>query len=257
MVGYNGTGKAENETVRLNDQGSRYAWDDEVVVVRYDYKGDFSVSRISSIKTDANDGYVAVLDSNVLTGICIIEKNGGEGEDSETITEGDVSYNASVSSRGNATITVDVDRPEYVPADSTVTITGDLYVNGVDDNTQISATFSGSSTRITQDASGNNLSGFDPDDDLTVENLEVSYEKVTVRYLDGDNNNRALADSTFTSFDDELTVATAGDVKFTLDTNTTTTPDLEYTVTGLASGNVTTRTDLPADNNAEQTVVSD
>ena len=189
FVSGTGTGKAENETVRLDDEGSRFAWDDEVVVVRYDYKGDFSVSRISSIKTDANDGYVAVLDSNVLTGICIIEKNGGEGEDSETITEGDVSYTASVSSRGNGTIVFDVDRPEYVPADSTVTITGDLYVNGVDDNTQISATFSGSSTRITQDASGNNLSGFDPDDDLTVENLEVSYEKVTVRYLDGDNNN--------------------------------------------------------------------
>lgn len=83
-------------------------------------------------------------------------------------------------------------------------------MNGVDDNTQISETFSGSSTRITQDASGNNLNGFDPDDDLTVENLEVSYQKVTVRYLDGDNNNRELADSTFTSFDDELTVATGG-----------------------------------------------
>lgn len=251
FVSGTGTGKAENETVRLDDEGSRFAWDDEVVVVRYDYKGDFSVSRISSIKTDANDGYVAVLDSNVLTGICIIEKNGGEGEDSETITEGDVSYNASVSSRGNGTIVFDVDRPEYVPADSTVTITGDLYVNGVDDNTSISETVAANSNTVRW-----NGTGFDPDDDLTVENLEVSYQKVTVRYLDGDNNNRELADSTFTSFDDELTVATADDVKFTLDTNTTTTPDLEYTVTGLASGNVTTRTDLPADNNAEQTVVS-
>ena len=251
FVSGTGTGKAENETVRLDDESSRFAWDDEVVVVRYDYKGDFSVSRISSIKTDANDGYVAVLDSNVLTGICIIEKNGGEGEDSETITEGDVSYTASVSSRGNGTIVFDVDRPEYVPADSTVRITGDLYVNGVDDNTQIDKTVAADSSTVRW-----NGSDFDPDDELTVENLEVSYQKVTVRYLDGDNNNRELADSTFTSFDDELTVATADDVKFTLDTNTTTTPDLEYTVTGLASGNVTTRTDLPADNNAEQTVVS-
>lgn len=251
FVSGTGTGKAENETVRLDDESSRFAWDDEVVVVRYDYKGDFSVSRISSIKTDANDGYVAVLDSNVLTGICIIEKNGGEGEDSETITEGDVSYTASVSSRGNGTIVFDVDRPEYVPADSTVRITGDLYVNGVDDNTQIDKTVAADSSTVRW-----NGSDFDPDDELTVENLEVSYQKVTVRYLDGDNNNRELADSTFTSFDDELTVATADDVKFTLDTNTTTAPDLEYTVTGLASGNVTTRTDLPADNNAEQTVVS-
>ena len=71
-----GTGKAENETVLLDDE--RFAWDDEVVVVRYNYKGDFEVSRINSIKTDSNDQYVAVMDSNVIAGICIIEKDGGE-----------------------------------------------------------------------------------------------------------------------------------------------------------------------------------
>ena len=70
------TGKAENETVLLDDE--RFAWDDEVVVVRYNYKGDFEVSRINSIKTDSNDQYVAVMDSNVIAGICIIEKDGGE-----------------------------------------------------------------------------------------------------------------------------------------------------------------------------------
>ena len=71
-----GTGKAENETVLLTNE--RFAWDDEVVVVRYNYKGDFEVSRINSIKTDSNDQYVAVMDSNVIAGICIIEKDGGE-----------------------------------------------------------------------------------------------------------------------------------------------------------------------------------
>ena len=81
-----GTGKAENETVLLDDE--RFAWDDEVVVVRYNYKGDFEVSRINSIKTDSNDQYVAVMDSNVIAGICIIEKDGGE-NDSNT-PSGDV-----------------------------------------------------------------------------------------------------------------------------------------------------------------------
>ena len=80
------TGKAENETVLLDDE--RFAWDDEVVVVRYNYKGDFEVSRINSIKTDSNDQYVAVMDSNVIAGICIIEKDGGE-NDSNT-PSGDV-----------------------------------------------------------------------------------------------------------------------------------------------------------------------
>ena len=248
FVSGTGTGKAENETVRLDDEGSRFAWDDEVVVVRHDYKGDFSVSRISSIKTDANDGYVAVLDSNVLTGICIIEKDGGEGEDSETITEGDVSYTASVSSRGNGTIVFDVDRPEYVPADSTVTITGDLYVNGVDDNTQINKTVAADSSTVRWTDTD-----FDPDDELTVENLEVSYQKVTVRYLDGDNNNRELADSTFVSAGDEMDVETSDSVSFTIDTNTTTTPALTYSVSGLdvASEN---RTYTISDNSAAQTI---
>ena len=80
------TGKAENETVLLDDE--RFAWDDDVVVVRYNYKGDFEVSRINSIKTDSNDQYVAVMDSNVIAGICIIEKDGGE-NDSNT-PSGDV-----------------------------------------------------------------------------------------------------------------------------------------------------------------------
>ena len=191
---------------------------------------------------------MAVLDSNVLTGICIIEKNGGEGEDSETITEGDVSYTASVSSRGNGTIVFDVDRPEYVPADSTVTITGDLYVNGVDDNTQINKTVAADSSTVRWTDTD-----FDPDDELTVENLEVSYQKVTVRYLDGDNNNRELADSTFVSAGDEMDVETSDSVSFTIDTNTTTTPALTYSVSGLdvASEN---RTYTISDNSAAQTI---
>ena len=76
-----GTEKAEKSTVMLksidqiNDSNARYAWTDDVVVVRYDYKGDFNISRISSIKDDDNDGYIAVLDGDVITGICVLEKD--------------------------------------------------------------------------------------------------------------------------------------------------------------------------------------
>ena len=73
MTGSTGTGRSSNETVRLNDQNRSYAWDDEVVVVRYNYKGDLSVSSISSVKNDDDDGYLAVLDSNVLIGLIIRE----------------------------------------------------------------------------------------------------------------------------------------------------------------------------------------
>ena len=82
------TQKAEKDTVGLDD--TRYAWTDDVVVVRYDYKGDFSTSRISSIKTDGNDEFVAVLDGDVITGICILEVRGQEGNtpDEPSVVDG-------------------------------------------------------------------------------------------------------------------------------------------------------------------------
>lgn len=255
-----GTGKAENETVKLNSANKRFAWDDEVVVVRYDYKGDFSTSRISSIKDDGNDDYVAVLDSNVITGICIVENDGGEGQGqgSEIITEGDVSYEASISSRGNATITFEVTRPEYVPADSTVTITGDLFVNGKDDGTAIKANIAANkdSVRVTQDAAGIALTGFDSDDKLTVENLTVSYEKVTVKYVNGDTS-KVLADSVFSALDKDMKVntSTSESVKFTLKTNTTTVPALTYKVTGLATAAENTTYTI-SNNSQEQTLTA-
>ena len=92
VTGSTGTGRSSNETVRLNDQDRSYAWDDEVVVVRYNYKGDLSVSSISSVKNDANDGYLAVLDSNVLIGLIIREVDnvsGGVSPTSSTVTKGD------------------------------------------------------------------------------------------------------------------------------------------------------------------------
>ena len=76
-----GTEKAEKSTVmlksidQLSDKNIRYAWTDDVVVVRYDYKGDFNISRISSIKDDDNDGYIAVMDGDVITGICVLEED--------------------------------------------------------------------------------------------------------------------------------------------------------------------------------------
>ena len=98
VTGSTGTGRSSNETVRLNDQNRSYAWDDEVVVVRYNYKGDLSVSSISSVKNDDDDGYLAVLDSNVLIGLIIREV--------DTTTGGGGSPTSSTISKGDATLTV-------------------------------------------------------------------------------------------------------------------------------------------------------
>ena len=110
-----GTEKAEKSTVmlksidQLKDTNERFAWIDDVSVVRYDYKGDFSVSRISSIKDDSDDAYVAVLDGDVITGICILENDEDTGSDAELSNEVEVqSVNTST-----GTITYYVESGEY------------------------------------------------------------------------------------------------------------------------------------------------
>ena len=94
---------------QLSDDNERFAWTDDVSVVRYDYKGDFSVSRISSIKDDSDDVYVAVLDGDVITGICILENDEDTGSDAELSNEVEVqSVNTST-----GTITYYVESGKY------------------------------------------------------------------------------------------------------------------------------------------------
>ena len=195
FVSGTGTGKAENETVRLDDESSRFAWDDEVVVVRYDYKGDFSVSRISSIKTDANDGYVAVLDSNVLTGICIIENDGGEGENDDQGATGnletnlpgsdaDVSY--TVASSGRVSTTIEYTAPEYAADDATVEFEVNVYENNdvFVDSFTVSETVSGGETITITDRSLT----YDGDSDLSFEMVDEEVSAVQVQLEDTDGN---------------------------------------------------------------------
>ena len=98
------TQKAEKDTVGLD--GTRYSWTDDVVVVRYDYKGDFSTSRISSIKNDPNDKFVAVLDGDVITGICILEVEDGENGGSSSGNAGSFDYDVTVSKGGVASVKI-------------------------------------------------------------------------------------------------------------------------------------------------------
>ncbi len=90
-----GTAKAEKGTVGIGapENTTYYTYAEDVLVVRYDYKGDFKLSRISSIKDDSDDLVLAVTDGDVLTGICILEQdeNGNGGvTGSKVISGGDV-----------------------------------------------------------------------------------------------------------------------------------------------------------------------
>ena len=70
-----GTGmkKSKNDVVTLTGNGT-YTWADDVVVAQYDDKsnsGNFEASKMSSIKDDDNDQYLAVLDEKVIVGLLV------------------------------------------------------------------------------------------------------------------------------------------------------------------------------------------
>ena len=82
-----GTRKAENQTVGMGYNDTEYyGYTDDVVVVRYSTSNAFSISRISSIRDDSDDGVVYVLDGDTLIGICIIEdRNAAEKPDERPV----------------------------------------------------------------------------------------------------------------------------------------------------------------------------
>ena len=106
QVGH-GMEKAEKDTVALKNlwgttNGDEYTWDNEVVVAQYDdkaNKGEFAKSRINSIKDDPNDKYIAVMDGDVIMGICTVyvadnDPSTPVAPGSSVVTNGDVTLNA-------------------------------------------------------------------------------------------------------------------------------------------------------------------
>ena len=87
---YTETKKASNGTVGLGDGNGNFdsfGWYDDAIGVRFDPKAEeFKLSRVSGIRDDYNDGVVAIFDSNVINGICIIENPGSSAADQVTAT---------------------------------------------------------------------------------------------------------------------------------------------------------------------------
>ena len=93
-----GTGKAQNETVALGgENGPRYAWYDDADGARYDSDAEeFKSASIGGVKDDKNDKALAVFDSGVLAGLCVVEyPNDSTPDEPETPEDGyTVIYNA-------------------------------------------------------------------------------------------------------------------------------------------------------------------
>ena len=85
-----GTNKYEKDVVGLSGYGD-FSFVENEVVAQYndkDNKNEFKTSRINGIKTDSNDKYIAVLEGDVIAGICTVYVNGGENDSTGNLPSG-------------------------------------------------------------------------------------------------------------------------------------------------------------------------
>ena len=234
------TDKSKDDVVTLTkvNGGSdkTYTWSDNVTVAQYNDKsdkGEFSKSKMSSIKADSNDRYLAVMDDGVIIGLLTEYVAGDDKAPEGGVTSGiiknkvanvdsiDAGY--TISKTGKVTIDFTVDVPEYVPDNAVVNVTGDLYIDG-DLDGALSLRVTGGTVKNGKATIRMTGSGYDHDWKLTLDNVAVSYDKVIVKYVDGDG--KALSMKAGTTATATLPVSgTAADLKFTLN-------DRAYTGTG-------------------------
>ena len=91
-----GTGmeKSKNDIVTLTGNGS-WTWTDDVVVAQFNdknNKGEFESSKMSSIKDDENDKYLAILDDGVIIGL-LTQYVENDGDEDDIIIDTDVKVN--------------------------------------------------------------------------------------------------------------------------------------------------------------------
>ena len=190
--------KSKNDIVTLGGNGT-YTWADDVVVAQFNdksNKGEFESSKISSLKEDKNDLYIAVLDENVITGICTVFVDDDDKAPEGGVTSGiiknkvanvdsiDAGY--TISKTGKMTIDFTVDVPEYVPDNAVVSVTGDLYIDGDFDGPLSMTSATGGTVKNGKATIRVTGSNYDHDWKLTLDNVAVSYDKVIVKYVDGD-----------------------------------------------------------------------
>ena len=178
------TGKHEQSTIALGN--TRYGYNgSDTVVVKYDRWDNFSVERINSIKDDRNDGYVAVLDGNVVMGVCYMEVVGGEGEAAKydlTINgtgSGDMTnfkIDGAAGKTGADVITEDSVITFTVPENYTVAVTGASLKNTGNDYT-VDGILGDVTITITKAADTSTV-----DSNIVVRNVTPGY-KITVAHV--------------------------------------------------------------------------
>ena len=143
-----GTGKAQNETVALGgENGTRYAWYDDADGARYDTDAEeFKSASIGGVKDDKNDKALAVFDSGVLAGLCVVEypndsnSSTPSGDDTDSFKNGDATLvvngkdltadSVRVSGQGALSWTFGTKETGSVSYDYVITVEGSTVARG-------------------------------------------------------------------------------------------------------------------------------
>ena len=189
-----GTGmdKSKDDVVTLKKvngttDSRTYTWADGVVVAQYDDKsnsGEFESSKMSSIKKDNNDTYLAVMDDGVIIGLLtryVADDAASDG--TGTSTTGNTTIKYEISKNGRLTMTVEYDRPDYMAENKPVTLTFDVYANGAKVDTGKTVHIPANKDTETVVIGTNN---YEQGDEITVGNVVPTTYSNKVIYKDQD-----------------------------------------------------------------------
>ena len=216
------TKKSMDDVVSLGTDAAR-TWSEDVVVAQYNDKsnsGEFESSKISSLKEDKNDLYIAVLDENVITGICTVfvdddAQSGGSSSQGNNWKAKVIDVNPK---NGRFTVDFTYDRPEYVPEDVAVTLTFDVYEDGY--KTAISDTVYIPAGKTTATYKSPITKVVDPEAEVEVQVTNEAPAAVSIRYYNGSTEVKPADLFKADSYD---TVANVGvsTIKYQLDSTAT------------------------------------
>ena len=229
--------------------------DDNMKVYYVDEDGNISESSYGAIAVDSNDRVYAVVQDYLVKTLVICEVPAGKNPGaptSYTFDAADASVTVKQNKNSNA-YSFKVEPAEFVPAGATLTVSYNVLIDGfVVDSDSKTATVANAGEAVSfnvRDTS--NVAG--DDETVTVKITNVTTDKVSVKYVNGDTNGTLATSSAAKT----VKVGTADyNFKFTIDTSSTDT-SLKYSVTGLktAADNVTKTAFSEADN-AEHAIIS-
>ena len=213
--------------------------DDNMKVYYVDEDGNISESSYGAIAVDSNDRVYAVVQDYLVKTLVICEVPAGKNPGaptSYTFDAADASVTVKQNKNSNA-YSFKVEPAEFVPAGATLTVSYNVLIDGfVVDSDSKTATVANAGEAVSfnvRDTS--NVAG--DDETVTVKITNVTTDKVSVKYVNGDTNGTLATSSAAKT----VKVGTAdSNFKFTIDTSSTDT-SLKYSVTGLktAADNVT------------------